>query len=235
MASDYLPYFKFYPRDWLTSPTVMLMSLEEQGAYIRMLCLQWEHGYVERRHLRGMLGFSEEQIASLLDGPVGECFEVEEDGNLVNKRLEGERASAGKMIENRRRAGRARHKPSTSTAPAKQVQEGKRKRRNAEHELAEAVVDWERINGPMPSDLRNALGDYAALRKERRMPLWGREMWMRNLASTHTVKEWAAAYETATRCGWASVHPKKAVQVKPGTMMGNKFADLLTEEFDEQK
>lgn len=213
----------------------MLMTLEEEAAYLRMLCLQWEHGYVEVRHLRGMLRFSQERIDELLDGPVGECFERTDDGHLINRRLEGERRSACSLIEKRRQAGRARHKPSTSSAPAKQVQdEARRKRRNAEHELAQAVVDWERLNGAMPERLRNALGDYLQVRKTSRMPLWGREMWLRNLGNTHKPSEWADAYETASRCGWASVHPKKNGQVRPGSSLptGNQFANLLEEELE---
>ena len=71
----------------------------------------------------------------LLAGPVGECFERTEEGHLINRRLEGERARACSIIENRRQAGRARHKPSTNSAPAKQAQsKGTGKRRNAEHE-----------------------------------------------------------------------------------------------------
>lgn len=234
MASDLLPYFKFFPRDWLTSPTVMLMSLEEEAAYLRMLCLQWEHGHVEVRHLRGMLRFSQERIDELLAGPVGECFERTDDGHLINRRLEGERARACSIIENRRQAGRARHKPSTNSAPAKQAQsKGTGKRRNAEHELAEAVRDWERINGAMPDRLRHAVTDFLASRKAQRRSLWGREMWLRNMDNSHTPDEWAEAYETATRCGWHSVHPKKAGGgVRPGTAMpaGNQFANLLEEE-----
>ena len=80
----------------------MLMSLEEEAAYLRMLCLQWEHGHVEVRHLRGMLRFSQERIDELLAGPVGECFERTDDGHLINRRLEGERRE--RMLSHREAA-----------------------------------------------------------------------------------------------------------------------------------
>ena len=38
------PYFKFFPNDWLDSETVFLMTLEEEGAYIRTLALMWKRG-----------------------------------------------------------------------------------------------------------------------------------------------------------------------------------------------
>lgn len=40
------PAFQFYPRDWLGSMRVAEMSLEEEGAYIRLLCYCWNNGSV---------------------------------------------------------------------------------------------------------------------------------------------------------------------------------------------
>lgn len=38
------PAFQFYPKDWLSSPKVQLMSPEQEGAYIRLLCYCWDSG-----------------------------------------------------------------------------------------------------------------------------------------------------------------------------------------------
>lgn len=38
------PAFLFYPGDWLTG--TMFMSIEEKGAYITLLCVQFEHGEI---------------------------------------------------------------------------------------------------------------------------------------------------------------------------------------------
>lgn len=40
------PAFQFYPSDWLGSQRVSLMTLEEEGAYIRLLSYCWQHGSV---------------------------------------------------------------------------------------------------------------------------------------------------------------------------------------------
>ena len=40
------PAFQFYPADYLGSQRVALMSLEEEGAYIRLLCYCWQHGSI---------------------------------------------------------------------------------------------------------------------------------------------------------------------------------------------
>jgi len=40
------PAFQFYPADYLGSQRVALMTLEEEGAYIRLLCYCWQHGSI---------------------------------------------------------------------------------------------------------------------------------------------------------------------------------------------
>lgn len=39
-----LPYFPFYPRDWLSDPKVTRLPLEARGAYIHLLASMWEQG-----------------------------------------------------------------------------------------------------------------------------------------------------------------------------------------------
>ena len=36
------PAFRFYPRDYLADPVVTCMTLEDQGAYMRLLCHAWD-------------------------------------------------------------------------------------------------------------------------------------------------------------------------------------------------
>jgi len=35
------PSFRFYPNDWLSSRTIAVMTPEQEGAYIRLLCYAW--------------------------------------------------------------------------------------------------------------------------------------------------------------------------------------------------
>lgn len=46
MANPECPWFKFYVRDWLTDARVRAMTLEQRGAYLELLCLQWENGAI---------------------------------------------------------------------------------------------------------------------------------------------------------------------------------------------
>lgn len=39
-----LPWFPFYPADWLLSPTVRQMPYDVRGAFVELLCYQWREG-----------------------------------------------------------------------------------------------------------------------------------------------------------------------------------------------
>ena len=40
------PAYQFYPADWLGSQRVQMLTLEEEGAYQRLLCFCWQHGSI---------------------------------------------------------------------------------------------------------------------------------------------------------------------------------------------
>jgi uncharacterized protein YdaU (DUF1376 family) len=40
------PAFQFYPTDWLGSQRVQMLTLEEEGAYIRLVSSCWQHGSI---------------------------------------------------------------------------------------------------------------------------------------------------------------------------------------------
>ena len=40
------PAFQFYPADYIGSQRVQMLTLEEEGAYIRLLCSCWQHGSI---------------------------------------------------------------------------------------------------------------------------------------------------------------------------------------------
>jgi uncharacterized protein YdaU (DUF1376 family) len=90
------PWFPFYPSDFLASPKVRRMTLEERGAYITLLCDQWNDGPIPVESLRERLenehdlreGWTLERIWR---SPLKDCF-TERDGVVFNPRLERERA-----------------------------------------------------------------------------------------------------------------------------------------------
>ncbi len=127
------PAFQFYVQDFLSG--VKFFSAEETGAYILLLCEQWDSGFIENNEkiLKKITGISSKKLEKVL-----EKFEKKEN-KLINKRLEfeylkkmtfvdscraGGEASAKKRAEERARSLEIRLQPkgnsslSPSTSPS---------------------------------------------------------------------------------------------------------------------
>jgi len=78
MAKD--PAFLFYPNDWLGG--TMGMTLEEKGAYIELLILQFNRGHMTKHMIA--------QTVGQLFGQIKDKFLVDADGKYYNERLEEE-------------------------------------------------------------------------------------------------------------------------------------------------
>ena len=107
--SNKSPAFQWYPKDFLADENVVLMSLEEQGAYVRLLCYCW---------LEGSIPGDVEQLARLcqtdadhmrvLWNALDKCFNLrgQEGGQrYVHLRLEAEHRKQDKHREAKSRAG----------------------------------------------------------------------------------------------------------------------------------
>lgn len=101
------PAFQFYPGDYLSDMAVSLMTAEEEGHYIRLLCYCW---------LEGSLPNDDVQLAKLLKLNGGSClvptvvkgrFTVvpNDPSKLVHKRLEKERQKQDEWAEKSRIGG----------------------------------------------------------------------------------------------------------------------------------
>ncbi len=92
MAHERSPAFQFYPKDFLTDPCVIAMSLEERGLYITLLCRAWMDdglpGSLEE--ISEISGEDPRKIRRIFPR-VAHCFE-ERDGRYYQPRLERERA-----------------------------------------------------------------------------------------------------------------------------------------------
>ena len=121
------PAFQFYADDFLAG--TMTMTNEERGAYISLLCLQWSKGFV-----------TELDIQRICLGMPTHCqcicqskFEIGEDGNYRNRRLEKERDKQKERSEKQREIANLRwskyanamptHMPDDANAYAKQMPE----------------------------------------------------------------------------------------------------------------
>lgn len=100
MAPEKAPAFQFYPKDFLSDSNVLRMSMEARGVYITLLSLAWLDGAVpvEPSELARLVNLPDKQFAKVWPS-VRVCFQ-ERDGQLIQPRLEAERA---KQADYRRR------------------------------------------------------------------------------------------------------------------------------------
>jgi hypothetical protein len=101
------PAFLFYTSDFLTG--TMLMSDEQVGKYIRLLCLQHQKGRLSEKHMLN--------ICKTYDEDIYEKFVKDEQGLYYNSRLEGESIKRAKFAESRRNNAKGKRK--TTKKPLK--------------------------------------------------------------------------------------------------------------------
>lgn len=102
------PAFQFYPRDFLADANVIAMTLEERGLYITLLACAWIEGSIpaEAPEIARLVHYPEKQFRRVW-GRVSRCFKPrEDDGRLINPRLESERVIQAEFRRERSEAGR---------------------------------------------------------------------------------------------------------------------------------
>lgn len=87
------PAFQFYPKDFLTDRNVVLMSMQERGVYITLLCHCWDKPLPsDVPRLAAVCGVPVASFRKLWPGIQG-CFEASphDPSALIHPRLERER------------------------------------------------------------------------------------------------------------------------------------------------
>lgn len=107
MAPERSPAFQFYPKDFLTDGRVAAMTLEECGAYIKLLCLCWTETTLptEPRRLAQMIGCSPRAFERVWPA-LQVCFS-QVDGGFRHGRLDEEREKQELYRQRQAAAGRA--------------------------------------------------------------------------------------------------------------------------------
>ncbi len=98
-----LPYFPFYYLDWLSSSNVMMMSYEEKGLFIDMLCRCYNDDGLpdDNDKLQRLFKCDEKVLETVKDM----FFSV--DGMLQNEKLEEIKKDQKVFVKNKSRAGKA--------------------------------------------------------------------------------------------------------------------------------
>lgn len=105
------PAFQFYPNDFVGSGKVGVMTTEEVGAYVLLLCLEWnENGFTyDAAELSRWCRMSRRAFESAWRR-VSNCF-VERDGRMYNPRLDLERKKQADWREKSRKGGLSKRQP----------------------------------------------------------------------------------------------------------------------------
>lgn len=84
------PAFQFYAKDWLVDTA--RLTLEEEGAFIRLLAHEWIEGHIpaDEREIARLLGVGIRTFRKLFRS-LRKHFLANSNGGLVNARLESER------------------------------------------------------------------------------------------------------------------------------------------------
>lgn len=109
MSGAMPPSYPWYPRDFMADEPVMLMTLEQEGAYRRLLDHQWLHGSIpsDFKQLAVICkSVTAAKMKALWTG-IAECFVVvpDDDTRLINERLERVREEYVRFHAGRSAAG----------------------------------------------------------------------------------------------------------------------------------
>lgn len=86
------PAILFYTSDFLTG--VIDMTMEERGQYITLLCYQHQKGHFNEKTIRLLVGLTSDTVLK--------HFQIDNDGNYFNKRMDLEKEKRHNFVESRR-------------------------------------------------------------------------------------------------------------------------------------
>lgn len=196
------------------------MTNEERGAYISLLCLQWSKGFVTELDIQRMcLG-----MPTHCQGICQSKFEIGEDGNYRNRRLEKERDKQKERSEKQREIANLRwskdanamptHMPDDANAYAKPIPESCFPSPSPNKDTKTPKSEWEVAHGvELPEALRTqncleAVRLWLRYKSEKReaykktgltaaMTKWSREF---------TPSEFPSIVEHSIASGWKGIY-----------------------------
>ena len=95
------PAFLFYPSDFRVG--VLTMDLDQIGAYVLLLCEEWDKGFLPNDHVKlAKICQTTPEIFNRVWGEIQDKFHSDGNGRLINDRMEKERSKQ----EQRRKVGK---------------------------------------------------------------------------------------------------------------------------------
>lgn len=158
MAQESSPAFQFYGKDFLTDEKQLVMSLEEVGAYARLLPICWAEGSIpeEIGKLARLVHTTPRTMAKLWPA-LQPCFRAHPvlAGRLVHPRLEKEREKQRRFRDRASKGGKARHADHGATSSVEADNKQELSSQEAELNLKSPISD---LRSPV-SDLHTPVRD----------------------------------------------------------------------------
>ena len=162
MTDRTLPYYKWFWQDWRANRKIQRMSYVERGLYRELLDECWVEGCIPNdiKELADICGCPEQVMADAWQ-VLGSCFELLEDGKLINQKLHSLRTEKDierlKKSENGKKGGLA--KAIGKQVPSNCHIEDKRK----EKKIKEEILTPDGVS-------ESTFKDFMKLRKAKRLP-----------------------------------------------------------------
>lgn len=156
---------QFYCKDYLSSSAVQRMSLAAQGAYMRLLCYQWEDGFLPLDHveLARLVGLEAEgeQWQSIWRA-IAFCFSKDSLG-LFNPRCRQERDKALAKVETLRSNASKRGNSDSKEDESKSKAEAEQKQ-SKRSSISDTDTDSKETSGEVSKQNRTAKVVFAEFR-----------------------------------------------------------------------
>ncbi len=218
------PAFLFYSSDFLSG--TMLMTDEQVGRYIKLLCLQHQKGHLKEKDMLNICNSYDEDIFSK--------FQKDEEGNFYNERLENEinrrKAYSESRRNNRKKKDLIPEENKTYEkdmlnicnsyekhmgTETETIIENKKDNRGVgkEEKTKKKTLDEVLKENQSSEELENALRDFIEMRKTLKKPMTARalELLIKNLKKlTNLESEQIEILNQSIEHGWQTVYPLKS-------------------------
>jgi uncharacterized protein YdaU (DUF1376 family) len=221
------PAFQFYAAEYLADENVVVMTLEEEGAYIRALSYCWREGSIpaDNETLARLLKGASNQTLTVVRKRFNQCSTNAD--RLVHSRLEAERKKqagwrekssiAGKRSGNVRRNKKLQTEP-TFNQPSTNLHDLVEPNANSSSSSSSSNKNKYKYKAPqaafdLPSWIpKDAWDGFLEMRRKKRVPSTGRalEGIVRNLDKLRGLGfQSGEVLDQSTVCGWTGVFPIK--------------------------
>ena len=229
--SNKSPAFQFYPQDYLSSARVAEMSLEEEGAYIRLLCYCWTTGSIPadpERCARLVGKGCSTSVATFVQRSFNVCSTNVQ--RMVHDRLEKEREKQGLRREQTSFAGK---KSAAARVASSTGATTKNKRSTSVQRKVNPSSSSSDEDGDTPNDINRKIFQVPTLDEvevyiEENAPDVNAEVFYRFYESKgwmvgkNKMKNWKAAVST-----WKAKVPKKVDRFPKGDEAERIFKEQM--------